>query len=533
VLGGTGTVIGNTVVQSGGALQPGDGTAGSSLKLTGNLAFQSGALYLIQVSAAGAPFTSVTGTASLAGGVQVSSPTSTYKFSTPMTILTSAGLNGTKFDTLTTPTGITGALTYTPTNVQLSLTSSLANIPGENGNQKSVALALDRAFNANGSTGLLGAIFSGNILQNLQQAAGESATGSQQTTFSAMSQFLNLMLDPNGAGRGAGPAGPTNSYAEETEMASSYAAAGRKRTGSERDAYGLMTKAPLRTVYDPHWSVWAAGFGGTQTTDGNLAAGTNTTKSSVFGGAAGADYWFSPKTVAGFSLAGGGTSFSVNNNFGYGRSDLFQAGVFVRHTEGPAYVAGALAYGWQDVSTDRTVTIAGIDKLHAEFHPNTYSGRLEGGYRFVAPVFGGVGITPYAAGQFTTIDLPSYGETATFGSNAFALAYNARSVTDTRSELGVRTDKSFAVQNGVLTLRGRLAWAHDYNPDRTTAATFQALPLASFTVNGAGQAPDSVLTTSAIEWQWINGWSAGASFEGEFSNVTSSYAGKGVVRYTW
>jgi hypothetical protein len=29
--------------------------------------------------------------------------------------------------------------------------------------------------------------------------------------------------------------------------------------------------------------------------------------------------------------------------------------------------------------------------------------------------------------------------------------------------------------------------------------------------------------------KWLNGWSA--SFEGEFSDVTSSYAGKGVVRY--
>jgi hypothetical protein len=32
---------------------------------------------------------------------------------------------------------------------------------------------------------------------------------------------------------------------------------------------------------------------------------------------------------------------------------------------------------------------------------------------------------------------------------------------------------------------------------------------------------------------WLNGWSAAATFEGEFSNVTSSYAGKGVVRYVW
>jgi hypothetical protein len=33
--------------------------------------------------------------------------------------------------------------------------------------------------------------------------------------------------------------------------------------------------------------------------------------------------------------------------------------------------------------------------------------------------------------------------------------------------------------------------------------------------------------------KWRNSWSAAATFEGEFSSVTSSYAGKGVVRYAW
>jgi hypothetical protein len=51
------------------------------------------------------------------------------------------------------------------------------------------------------------------------------------------------------------------------------------------------------------------------------------------------------------------------------------------------------------------------------------------------------------------------------------------------------TDKSWAMSDCILTLRGRFAWAHDYDP--------------------------------------------AATFEGEFSNVTSSYAGKGVVRYQW
>jgi uncharacterized protein with beta-barrel porin domain len=119
------------------------------------------------------------------------------------------------------------------------------------------------------------------------------------------------------------------------------------------------------------------------------------------------------------------------------------------------------------------------------------------------------------------------------GSSAFALAYGAKDVTDTRSELGIRTDKSFALTDAILTLRGRVAWAYDFDPDRSIAATFQSLPGSSFVVNGAAQANNSALTTASAEIRWMNGWSAAATFEGEFSNVTSSYAGKGVVRYQW
>ena len=119
------------------------------------------------------------------------------------------------------------------------------------------------------------------------------------------------------------------------------------------------------------------------------------------------------------------------------------------------------------------------------------------------------------------------------GGSNFALGYNAKDVTDVRSELGIRTDKSFLMPDGILTLRGRLAWAHDFDPDRSIGATFQTLPGASFVVNGAAQAADSALTTASVEMKWRNGWSAAATFEGEFSNVTSSYAGKGVIRYAW
>jgi uncharacterized protein with beta-barrel porin domain len=93
--------------------------------------------------------------------------------------------------------------------------------------------------------------------------------------------------------------------------------------------------------------------------------------------------------------------------------------------------------------------------------------------------------------------------------------------------------KSFALQTAILTLRGRAAWAHDFNPDRAVGATFQTLPGASFVVNGARQASDSALVTASAEVKWMNGWTAAGTFEGEFSNVTRSYAGKGLVRYSW
>jgi uncharacterized protein with beta-barrel porin domain len=144
-----------------------------------------------------------------------------------------------------------------------------------------------------------------------------------------------------------------------------------------------------------------------------------------------------------------------------------------------------------------------------------------------------IALTPYAAMQVTTVMLPSYRETSLPGGGAFALDYSAKDVTATRTELGLRNGKSFLLTDSVLSLRGRLAWAHDYNTDRSASATFQALTGASFTVDGAAQPHDLALASASAELGWRNGFSIAATFEGEFSNVSRSYAGRGVARYTW
>jgi uncharacterized protein with beta-barrel porin domain len=529
---------GNTLTNAG-TLSPGGAGVIQTTALTGNLVQSATGRLLTDINIAGASSdrVNVSGTANLAGAVLVQVQNAILGPWQQTVLSAAGGTTNSGLALLASP--VLQAQLVFPNATDVVVKSAGINFltPGLNNNQTSLA----NAFNGAAQTvGLGGPVF--NFLLNgvtsvpgyslaLNQLSGEAATGTQQTTFDAMNTFMGAMLDPFNRGTASAPGGSVSGYASEGD-ASAYASDGRKRTAAERDAYAMFTKAPPQT-FEARWNVWAAGFGGSQTTDGNAAAGSNGATSRIAGTAVGADYLFSPDTIAGFALAGGGTSFNVANGLGSGRSDLFQAGVYARHTMGAAYIAGALAYGWQDITTNRTVTTAGIDQLRAEFNANAFSGRLEGGYRFVSPWVGGIGLTPYAAAQFTTFDLPAYAEQALIGTNNFALAYGAKSVTDPRSELGFRTDKSFAMPDGVLTLRGRLAWAHDYDTDRSIGATFQSLPGASFVVNGAAQASDSALTTASIEMKWRNNWSVAATFEGEFSSVTNSYAGKGVVRYQW
>jgi uncharacterized protein YhjY with autotransporter beta-barrel domain len=79
------------------------------------------------------------------------------------------------------------------------------------------------------------------------------------------------------------------------------------------------------------------------------------------------------------------------------------------------------------------------DHLTADFKAQSFGGRVETGYRFGVPV---VGVTPYAAVQAQSFRTPGYSEVDVNG-GGFGLAYNSRTGTDTRSELGSRFDLLF------------------------------------------------------------------------------------------
>ncbi|MCS3726131.1 autotransporter outer membrane beta-barrel domain-containing protein [Bradyrhizobium betae] len=343
-----------------------------------------------------------------------------------------------------------------------------------------------------------------------------SRTETTQATFLAMTQFTQALLDPTIDGRGIGPA-------EFDAELSTYAAMGNDPThgGIGREAYAALYGKP--SLATAQWSVWASGFAGSQVSTGGSGGASRS-----FGTVVGADYALSPQTRMGFALAGGGTGFA--NNFSSGRSDLFQAGAFARHSIGLAYVTTALAYGWQAITGDYQVTPAGTGQLNEAINANAYSGRLEGGYRIATRW---LGVTPYAAAQITTFRLPSDAAQPAYTVDASPAAPGSDSFTDSRTELGLRTSASFALPGSVMNLRGRLAWAHDFSAGQPIPAAFQSLPGRGFLVGGTALAPNAALTGVALELRDLRGWSASANLDSEVSSLVRSYTGKAVLRYAW
>jgi autotransporter-associated beta strand protein/T5SS/PEP-CTERM-associated repeat protein len=505
VLSGSGTV-GSTVINTGGLLVPGPvGTPGSMI-VSGNLAFQSGAFYIVQVNPTTASVTNVSGNASLAGTVGAIFAPGTYGLVRSYTILTSGGRTGT-FDALTTsglPADFQASLSYPGNNVLLNLRAQLvpeptpptppggaippvpglsplppqssAPVPPFTVNQLNVGHAIDNFFNNGGVLppaflslfGLTGS----NLTNALDQLSGEVATGAQKVAFQLTDQFLNLMLDPFVEGRGC----------------------------TEYPARAIV-KGPLPTpVCQGRWATWVGAYGGGNHTAGDLAViGSHDLSARTVGVAAGLDYHFTPDTVLGFALAGGGTDWNLSQGLGSGKSDAFQAGIYGTTRWGPAYLAGAFAFTNHWMTTDRTAV---GDHLTADFNAQSYGGRLEGGYRF-ATLYGA--IAPYAAIQAQNFHTPSYNETDAIP-GGFALAFPAHDADDTRSELGARFDKQVLLNYGaVLIWRARAAWAHDWITDPNLLPMFEALPGASFIVNGATPVKNSALASAGAELRLING----------------------------
>ncbi|MBX9841755.1 MAG: autotransporter outer membrane beta-barrel domain-containing protein [Xanthobacteraceae bacterium] len=394
-------------------------------------------------------------------------------------------------------------------------------------NVKSVAAAIDQFVAAGGTlpTGFnnLSSLSGQSLVDALQQLTGEAgSSGGVQAANQLTNSFLTMLLNGFTGGRGGvGGFGAAAGYAPAPVLSAEAA-----------NAYAAINKAAPRRFGDSGWTGWGSAYGGQANARGDATVGTNDTRTTAWGLAAGFDRRVSPSTVVGLAFGGGSTNWTLANGLGRGRGEVFQAGAYASHQVGAAYVSAAASYALHSMTTDRTVFVAGTDSLTADFTAHNVGGRIETGWRFLAPG-GAVGVTPYAALQVQAFFLPGYTETAASGSGQFALAFDRRTTTTTRSELGAWFDTRQMTGNGPVNLFSRLAWAHDWRSDDSVTAAFQSLGGSSFIVNGAAPPGDVGLVTAGIEAKATKAITVTAKFDGEFADGYQSYAGTGTVKFTW
>jgi uncharacterized protein with beta-barrel porin domain len=554
-LAGHGTVDANVAIESGGTLSPG-GSIGT-LTINGNLTFNSGGNYAIEIASPYASMTQVNGTATLNNGASVTAlPTELGSAGARTYLILHATTLSGSFNpnvaisqadlTSSEHISITGSasLSYDSNDVYLSMPSYVitlvapANAPA---NAQNVTNAINQFILAGGTVpaGLQNlANLSGNALDNaLNQLAGQPGGAFVSNGFNANTMFMNMVMNPFIDGRGGfgfGPSfasidnGPALAYADDPIAASANRA--------------FQALAPPRPLAQPQLNFWSGAYGGVGATSGNAATGSASTNSQIYGVLVGVDDHLSPNTMVGLALGGGGTGWQLGQGLGSGHSGMAQASLYGSQRYGPAYISGALAYGFNAVTTSRLVTLAGSDTLAATFDANTVSSRIEGGYRLPANLFGvalpkNLGITPYTALQAQAMFLPAYSEYAAVGSSQFALSYMARDYADIRTEVGAWFDfdvpLDLPVSSGALKLYSKLAYAHDFENEGTAIAAFQQLPGASFLINATRPASDNALVTTGLEYKFSDGWSLIGKFDGSFSANTEIYAGTGMIRKVW
>ena len=352
------------------------------------------------------------------------------------------------------------------------------------------------------------------------QSTAEVAADGEFAAFQLMDEFLNLMLDPfvdgrlgNGVGGVSGRAmafAPDEAASLPPDIALAYA--------------GVLKAPPV--VFEQRWTTWGASYGGGNWTNGNATTGSSNVSAQTYGIAAGMDYHYSPDTIFGFALGGGGTNWGIASG-GTGRSDAFQSGVYGITRSGPAYLAGALAFANHWMTTNRAAL---GDALTATFDAQSYGARLEGGYRYA--VLPTLGVTPYAALQAQDFHTPGFNESDLSG-GGLGLSYASMNATDVRSELGARFDNPEVIAGMPLLLRARLAWAHDWVSNPSLGAAFETLPGTNFTVYGAPVPQNSALASAGAELFITPRLTLLAKFDGAFAPGSQTYTGTGTLRYTW
>ncbi|CAE6864254.1 hypothetical protein R69746_07987 [Paraburkholderia aspalathi] len=446
ILGGTGTV-GSTVANSGGIVAPGNSVG--TLKVAGNVSFNSGSTYQVQVQADGvSDRITATGTATIRGAtLEIEALAGNYQPTTPYTILSANSVTGT-FSTLTNKLAFLDAsLSYDPKNIYLKLTrndvaiGSVARTPNERatGAVIKVGSTPDNIYN-----GILSQTADG-ARHALDQLSGEV----HASTKGMLVEDSHFVRD-----------------AANNRLRAAFGDAGVSSSALVL-AYGNGgAKAGAPTAGRP--IVWGSSFGswGGTNSNGNAAGLNRTTGGFLVGADAPVFNNWRLGLITGYSH----TDFTVKDRASSGKNDSYHLGLYGgTQWSLPGGALGfrtGLAYSSHYIDTSRSLAFGGFtDKLNGDYRASTAQAYGELAYRtdvgsFSFEPFNNLAYVNVHSGRFTETG----GKAALVGASSnTGVTYNT---------LGLRASTTATSGKVQTTVRGQLGWRYavgDVSPTSTLA----------------------------------------------------------------
>jgi len=239
------------------------------------------------------------------------------------------------------------------------------------------------------------------LAASLAQLSGEVSTGVAPMAMQSMSGFLDTVVRSGhklrlpAAPRDAGV--PVGMVPEKINSAYS-GKYGSEPQGAQVFAYPAVAALPSRD-----WDIWASAYGSNTVAAANPDLGFQERTYDDRGFAAGLNYAVSDRTDVGVALSWNAAGFDLDDGLGSGSSDTVFVALRARTSTERGYLEGALGYGRSNVTTDRTVTMAGLDRFNAETTGDTLAAYVEAGYHMGA-------FTPFAALRAQSFSTPAYSE---------------------------------------------------------------------------------------------------------------------------
>ncbi|WP_425965280.1 autotransporter domain-containing protein [Rhizobium nepotum] len=475
---GAGTIgsgTGSTVtLASGSTLAPGNSTG--TLTVDGNLTFNTGSRYEVEVAPGGkqSDLIKVTGSATLNGGtVAHIGMTGTYDPAATYTILSAEhGVNG-SFDAVTSDFAfLDPSLGYNGNDVTLSLTRNDIGFAAvaETHNQIATAQGLESLPNGNA----------------LHDAVVQLDRLTARTAFDLLSGEIHASV----------AAGLIEDSRHIRNVSSD-------RLRSALGVDSTPGKAPSGLAF------WGTGFGSWGTTDTNGNAGRLDRSTGGFVGGADAmvtDAW-RLGLLAGYSHS----SFDADDRASSASSDNYHVGLYAGTQWQALSFRSGLAYTWNDIKTNRSVGFTGFaDSLSAGYDASTLQTFGEFGYQIETPAGN---FEPFVNLAHVTVKTDGFGENG----GAAALASSGETTDTTFTTLGVRAENDLGIGNMQMNLAGMLGWRHAYG-DTTPTSIHAFSGSDAFAVFGNPLAKDAAIVAAGVNVDIAPGATVAISYQGQFND---------------